>query len=357
MNNKRFLKIVFGLSILIIFLISGLNYVVDPLWLFNHSNKLNQKQGSFDERQLKTNHLYYNLKDNFEGILLGSSRATYINQNDFVNMNIFNYSSGAMMPSEYKTFIDFAKKIRGKDLKYIIIASDFFGTNKAGGQNKIHSGHYIDNALNTNRYKFLISFDTLRKSIANVRYSFLGRSLYYDRETVKHHDKIPIDKLLPKFYSSLKASTSLFSDPHYMYNDEYIDILKSIKKENPNSKFIVFTSAISSDLLVSKIKNADRWEDYKRWLIELTEVFGEVYNFMTINTITKDIENYYDDNHLYPSALKLLAGKLSYADNGDIPKDFGVLLTKDNIEKHLESLKKQIEEYELKIIISSGNPL
>ena len=111
MNSKKFLKVVFGFSFSIIFLIFFINYIVDPLWLFQHSNKFNQKQGSYDERQLKTNYLYYNLKDNFDGILLGSSRATYVNQNDFENMNIFNYSSGAMHPYEYKFYIDFAKKI------------------------------------------------------------------------------------------------------------------------------------------------------------------------------------------------------------------------------------------------------
>ena len=35
--------------------------------------------------------------------------------------------------------------------------------------------------------------------------------------------------------------------------------------------------------------------------------FGEVNHFMTINTITRNLENYYDDNHAYPSVLKLLA--------------------------------------------------
>ena len=125
MSSKKFLKIVLGFSSLIILFIFVLNFIVDPLWLFNHSNKFNQKQGSYDERQLKSNYLYYNLKDNFDGILLGSSRATYVDQNDFENMKIFNYSVGAIQPYEYKYYIDFAKKIKGKELKYIIIASDF----------------------------------------------------------------------------------------------------------------------------------------------------------------------------------------------------------------------------------------
>ena len=59
MSSKKFLKIVLGFSSLIILFIFVLNFIVDPLWLFNHSSKFNQKQGSYDERQLKSNYLYY----------------------------------------------------------------------------------------------------------------------------------------------------------------------------------------------------------------------------------------------------------------------------------------------------------
>ena len=34
-------------------------------------------------------------------------------------------------------------------------------------------------------------------------------------------------------------------------------------------------------------------------------------------------------------------------ENKNIPEDFGVLLTKDNIDEHLENLRNQIEEYDL----------
>ena len=117
MSSKKFLKIVLGLSFFVAILIGGVNYIVDPLWMFDHSNKFNQKQDGFDERQQKTNYIYFKSKGYFDGILLGSSRATFVNQNDFKNMNIFNYSSSSMQPFEYKGYIDFAKKIKGKDLK------------------------------------------------------------------------------------------------------------------------------------------------------------------------------------------------------------------------------------------------
>ena len=54
-----------------------------------------------------------------------------------------------------------------------------------------------------------------------------------------------------RFSTSIASQTSNFKEPKYIYNNEYINILKKIKDENPNSKFIIFTSAISSDLLSS----------------------------------------------------------------------------------------------------------
>ena len=93
-----------------------------------------------------------------------------------------------------------------------------------------------------------------------------------------------------------------------------------MKFKNPNTKFIIFTSAVTSDLLVSIIKNGNRIYEYERWLKELIEVFGEVNHFMIINTFTG---------------------------NSDVPQNFEVLVKKENINEHLENLRKQIEEYDL----------
>ncbi|MGJ0343193.1 hypothetical protein NG788_00990 [Aliarcobacter cryaerophilus] len=346
MSSKKILKIVLGLSFFVAILIGGVNYIVDPLWMFDHSNKFNQKQDGFDERQQKTNYIYFKSKGYFDGILLGSSRATFVNQNDFKNMNIFNYSSSSMQPFEYKGYIDFAKKIKGKDLKYIIIGSDFYGTNIPKDIKFENPEFYIGNTLNF-AYKSVLSVDAIYKSIKNIKFSLFGTSMYYDRENIKYQDKVSEDERNIRYAINIKRHTLELSYPKYKYNDEYINILKTIKNENLNSKFIIYTSAVTSDLLVSIIKNGKRWEDYKRWLHELVEVFGEVNHFMTINSITKNLENYPDDDHAYPSVLKLLANKLSNVENKNIPEDFGVLLTKDNIDEHLENLRKQIEEYDL----------
>ena len=350
MKSTKWIKIFFGLSLIGVLFIGGVNYIVDPLWMFDHSNKLNQKQEGFDERQQRTNYIYFKSKGDFDGILLGSSRATFVNQNDFKNMNIFNYSSSSMQPFEYKGYIDFAKKVKGKDLKYIIIASDFYGTNIPKDIKFENPEFYIGNTLNF-AYKSIFSIDAISKSIKNIKFSLFGTSMYYDRENIKYQDKVSEADRYKRYTENIKRHTLELSYPKYEYNNEYINILKTIKNENLNSKFIIYTSAVTSDLLVSIIKNGKRWEDYKRWLHELVEVFGEINHFMSINSITNNLENYPDDDHAYPSVLKLLANKLSNVENKNIPEDFGVLVTKDNIDEHLENLRKQIKEYDLNKIL------
>lgn len=349
MNSKKWIKILLILCVLGVGFVAGINYLVDPLWTFSHSNKFNAKQQGFDERQQKTNYIYNKKFDNYDGILLGSSRTTFFNQNDFVNMNIYNYASSSMYPYEYKEYIDFSKKINGSELKYIIIGSDFYGTKIPKDIKFENPEFYINNTTSfMYKYKMILSLDALKNSMKNIKNSFFGINLFYDRNNIKYQTKVSESERLDRYTKNLRRHTDDLSGPKYIYNDEYVNILKQIKAENPNSKFIIFTSAVTSDLLVSIIKNGKRMDEYERWLKELIEVFGEVNHFMTINTITKNLENYPDDDHAYPEIVKLIANKISRVENTKIPKDFGILLTKENVDEHLSNLRKQIKDYDLK---------
>ena len=129
MSYKIWVKILVSLLFTCFTFMSIFNYTIDPLWNYNHSNKFNNVQKAFNERQQKSNYIYTHGLEDYEGILLGSSRTTFINQNEFNNMKIYNYASNSMFPYEYKGYIDFAKEVKRKDFKYIIIGLDFFSSN------------------------------------------------------------------------------------------------------------------------------------------------------------------------------------------------------------------------------------
>lgn len=348
MTTKKWLKLFFISFVLVSTFISFVNYYIDPLWNFNHSNDFNNIQDDFDERQQKTNYIKTHGLSEFDGILLGSSRASFINQNDFYDMNIYNYSVNSMMPQEYKSYIDFAKEEKKKEFKYIILGLDFFGTNANHKIKFKESSFYIHNAQSIfYKIKMLLSYGVLKKSISSFN-NYLNKERiekYYDRNNIKYQKKVSEEDRIRKYTKNLKRHTLEFQGKNYIYNKKFLTILNELKETNSNTKFIIYTSPITADLLISILNNADKMEEFERWLKDIIEIFGEVNHFMTINSITINLNNYPDDDHAYPYIMKLLANKLSYKKNYKIPHDFGIILNKNNIDEFLNIFASDIKKY------------
>lgn len=346
MNAKKWIKIFMLLSIIGIGIVGGINYLIDPLWNFTHKFSYNNIQKGFDERQQKTNYINCRDIDNYDGVLLGSSRTTHIHQTDFDNMNIFNYASNSMRPYEYKGYIDFFKRKKLKELKYIIIGADFFDISKPIDVMFEKPEFYINKTESLGyRYKMLFSLDGLKKSWENIKIFYKGDKEYYDRNNIKYASRVSEKERLERYTITLKIHTESFMNPKYEYNTNLIPIYNALKSDNPNTKIIIFTSPITADLLVSIIKNGDKLREYKEWLKNMIDIFGEVYHFMDINSITTNLQNYPDDDHYYDNIATLLANKIAGIDNKNIPNDFGVVLNNSNIDRYLISFENKLKEY------------
>ena len=346
MHSKKWLKIFVVLSFVGVGFVGAVNYVVDPLWTFSHNYTFNNKQNGFDERQQKTNYVNFKDMNKYKGVLLGSSRTTHINQNDFKDMNIFNYASSSMYPYEYQGYIDFFKKNILEDLKYIIIGADFYGIcipKDVKFENpEVYFGHSEDFAY---RYKMLLSWGALKNSLKNIKNHIKEPKAYYSRFNVKYAVKVSEKERYARYTKNLKRHTESFMKNKYEYNNDYIHILESLKNDNPNTKIIFFTSPITADLLVSIIKNGNKLNEYKEWLRLIVRKFGKVYHFMDINSVTTNLQNYPDDDHFYDNVAEMVANKISNFYNKDIPVDFGIKLNKTNIDTYLEGFEIQLKSY------------
>lgn len=333
---------------LIIFVITGMNFLVDPFWIHKHENILNRVQKPFNERQQKTNNIYFSGFD-YDAIVLGSSRTTYIKQTDFHNMKMYNYALSWAMPFEFKDYIDFTKELSSDDLKYIIIGADFFGTNDNFRMANKEGKYYIQEATSfAYQYKSLINLDATRESIKNIFYSIKGSSrVYYDRHNVKYRPEASISESKKKYEKNIIRKGSGFSNANYIYSPLYKVNMQIIKNTNPNSQCIVFTTPVTDGFLLAILNNEGRLNDYKRWLHELVDVFGSVHHFMNFNEISKNHSNYIDAEHFYPRIGTLIANKISEKENLNIPKDFGAILTKDNINSYLKDFEKELSSYKL----------
>jgi hypothetical protein len=352
MQYKKWVKKFLSLVLFVITLFALFNYTIDPLWTYCHSNRFNKAQPGFDERQLKTNRAYFCGLGQYDALLLGSSRVTYINQHDFKTMQLFNYAGVSMYPSEYSGWIEQAKKIKGTSFKTILLGVDFFGSNDgAFGKQQMQStpvaSHYLEMTHSfMYRYKMLFTMDTLNKSLESIAHSKHLGTVDYTRDNVKQTIHISDSRKQQAVNHQTGLYGNMVYGNGYHYNTKVRANMEQLKKENPTTDFILFTTPISADLFKLLVQRGNL-PDYKRWLTMLVDVFGEVYDFMGINTITNNPSNYADLHHFYPEFGTLIADRVTGVKNSKLPDDFGIRINKENLEAHLKQIDKQVASLNL----------
>ena len=349
MQYRKWVRLFLGIVLGVISLFALFNYTIDPLWTFCHSNRYNNAQPGFDERQLKTNRAYFCGLEPYDALMLGSSRVTYINQHDFKTMNVFNYAAVSMYPAEYRGWIKEAEKIKGSPFKTIIIGVDFAGSNYGPfAQQQISStpkpSHYVSITKSfMYRYKMLFTMDTLSQSITSIEHSRALGTIDYTRDNVKQTIRISNARKQQAVNQQIALYTQWVYGEQYRYNAKLKEELEMMVRENPDSRFIIFTTPISRDLFALLVKQGS-YPDYKRWLAMLVDVFGEVYDFMGVNSVTNNPANYADLHHFYPPIGRLIADRLTGVKSSEFPEDFGVLVTEKTLQKHLENMDRTVKK-------------
>jgi hypothetical protein len=333
------------ITILTLGSVATFNFLMDPLWTFNHSHPYNDIQTVIDERQQKVNQIHYS-PFNYDTLLIGSSRSTYINPKDFHDMDVYNFSASDLSFKEYKSFIDYAKKEKGSSFNRIIIGVDFFKSSIPQSNKDLTLDNYIKKREEPlYRFQNLISLDVLEYSKKNFRLSkrdVIVELRNYNRENTAFAKKIAKETKVKQTEEKVQKFRRVFYGKNYKYNTEFKQILMQLKTENPNTEFIIFTTPISTPLFSALVEEG-QFKDYQRWLNDIISVFGGVYNFMYPNSITNNLDNYFDGHHFYPNVGSLIASKISQPNKSEAPQDFGVYLTPDNFEKHMKEISDSVK--------------
>ena len=328
----------------ILTLIALFNFAVDPLWCFGHVNPWNMKQAGFNERLLKTNLVTFG-DFRYRSLLIGSSRVAVLNQNDFKGMDAFNYAAATMVPEEYGEYIRYAAQRKGKGFENIIIGMDFFGSNGNYRKTFEPPDFYFDTAGSMlYRYRMLLAWDTLRYSMDNLRGGGGKVRGTYDRCNVR----TPKPRTFEERKRLVREQFIFFKTEGYGKNYRYDENLKEklvrLKLDNPGASFMVFTTPVSEPLFCLMIR-MNRLPDYERWLRDLVQVFGRVWNFMDLNTVTRDHEHTFTDlDHVYPATGRLIAHRVLGIRDENVPPDFGKLVTRDNIDEIIAEVRSQCAE-------------
>ena len=342
---RRYCAILLGVTLLGAAAIAGVNAAIDPLSYFTHANRLNRIQPVVDERAQKTNWLAAR-PDQFNAVLLGSSRSTYIDQRDFVPWRMFNYAVNAMWPGEYRPYLDHVAAINGRSPDLVVLGMDFFGSRR-GIVGQWRSPEYYlsqvgDAGVVTSS---MLSIHLLGRSLhtAALSLGLIGSAEkmdYYDRNNIRHFKLvINSDYRAHEVLHDLEAFQKAVYG-NYTYNGELRRLWTDLRAAYPNTHFLVFTTPISEPMFALLVQQG-RLDDYGRWLADLTGTFGQVWDFMGLNSVTTDLSRYRDAQHFDPGIGRLVVDRLLGRPLPAGHEDFGRRVTPESLPSHLAFIRAQ----------------
>jgi hypothetical protein len=321
------------------------NYLVDPFWCFSHGYRLSSFQKPFNERQQKTNYLKFSNHIRYDALIIGNSRTSMINQNDFNGMRAYNYSMGGMTPYEYADYIDYFKRTVGTPA-VIFLSLDFSGSSAGARYYVERPSFYIGTANNPlYRFKILFTNDTFHDSMENLRLQqFIDHKKHGDG--IINYDHANVASILPPNdlaanQSNILKALGLLAESYrngYKYRGDYKDLLRQLLVENPDSRFIVFTTPVTEAYFCTLVQEG-LLPAYERWLREMVEVFGQVWHFEYPHSIARNQDNFCDTNHFYPDVGTMIAHRITGVDDPGIPEDFGMFLTAETLNKGLARIR------------------
>jgi hypothetical protein len=125
MSQGRYSFAAFAGALLLVLALAGaLNYLVDPLW-YAHGNRLTGKNFSFNERVSKINLLHRTADQDWDCLILGSSRVTTLRQSRFEGLRCFNLALKGAEAAEQLAYGRHARE-RGLRPRVLVVAVDDF---------------------------------------------------------------------------------------------------------------------------------------------------------------------------------------------------------------------------------------
>jgi len=322
----------------VLFLISALNYIIDPYGYQSRDEKFVKNLTMHNKPNVT------NARINSDGYyyLIGSSRMAR------VNPQMIEKISGKKTHNikiDGATLLEntlLASKVKEND-NYFIYSFDAFSLNKTRqGFKEINNRFEVyEKELKGKEYfsKYYNSDITIR-SLQHVIKYLKGESInkQYEEENSRN-DSFSLDKALTGSGISnnlIKANFVNFDT----YSNE--SIIRLAKLGTEKDIFIIFPKYLPYYLLFSEYQNIqNKYFEAIRSLVLNTE--SKVWFFYGKNDITSNLGSFIDNGwHFKPQISNTIFQQVMGINTDDIEKDYGVLLTKDNLNYYLFKTSNEI---------------
>lgn len=353
---KKYRRFNFGFiaaALLPLFGVGLFNITIDPYGVFSSPTRqgLNQSKPRKDnnDRVFKATDI---VKIKPVTVILGSSRTKRgINPKHPGLANLqpaYNLALNGPNIYEQLRYLEHAISNQ-KNLKEVIFGVDFFMFNSylknqaSFSESRLNKQNItVQDAIN-----FGLSIDSLVASIETIEDSkkTLGQEKFSDNGFTPYRDFKQSDNQW-----RFKAGINDYLRNHASYNfsDKFLQDFQKIVElcQKKNINLIVFISPThATDLETIRATGAwDRLEQWKRDLVKITPVWDfSGYTSITTEPISTNMKNYVDNSHYTEEIGNLVLNRILSYQAETVPKDFGVLLTPDNVESHIDQIRADRE--------------
>ncbi len=342
MSSKRWIKIWFIIFITIP-IVGIFNYFIDPYGLNSSQNKFDLSLTNVSKPNILK--LKINLKADY--YLIGSSRLMRVSpeiiENNLLDKKVFNIGISA---ATFDENLMLAKQVISNNSNFIF-GFDAFTLNK----NRLNN---IDLLNRKKKYKEALtsktiiseyfSLDLLITSIEDLHKRISGEKLdeFFTSENNKEV-RTTIDGV-EKFLKNIgKDGIANFNNFEIVAESDIIQLAKTASKDDI---FIIYPKHYYHYVINQKYQNIeDKYFRAIKLLVNNTN--AKVWSFYQINEITKNEKNF-DENgwHFKPKIANMIFNRIYQGDKTTVSSiNFGVLLTKDNVQKNLSSISNQVKTF------------
>jgi hypothetical protein len=327
MKNKLYIITSIIITIILLGVIFSFNYTIDPLRI----------KKDITTRAQKYNDL---MKYRPDTIMLGGSRVQFLSTKDvkyYTNDTVYNISMRNMTLYEQLKYTEFA--LKQFNIKTIIIGLNFYTFSNHA---KLHEVDFDEN---------LLTQGVTLKYIKDIIQSYLTLAITFDAiDIYLNKEKYIQNRMFDKYGSrtlfmqnkligkkswklrSIKTNKSYIKDfSNFIISNKkisyYKKIIKLCKENGVDIK--VFTTPMHSSLYKVAIKYGTL-KTIDKWKKDLSYIYT-YYDFMNINSITNNSDNYIDSSHVKQEFGKMIFKRMFSDDVYGIPKEFGILIKKKEI--------------------------
>jgi hypothetical protein len=354
MNHTKWLITVLFLIITFSAMVVGVNFYVD-----HHAVRLSLFSGKKEFLETiypdGTNQHMFNPErifrnpEKFDSFLFGSSRTTVIDVAKIPTGRFYNMSYSLGLPASHLAILK-AFLQRGVKIKSVVIGLDEFCFNQSGTKNQKHLVRIMHPDISGKSRLEIFDMYFFRKpdlvELAKWRDRVLegkteGRLIinnqglnlgWLQKERIIEATGKPIFNFAIRKYEPITFGSKEMGDAFGA-----IEELIALSRTHHFAITFFITPFYSQYYL----NNAEGLFSVKERLATLTGY----YDFSGLNSVTTNDLNYYEESHYRYRVGDMIAKRIYGDGNIDIPNDFGVLVTRQNITRHLEKQKLELEQY------------